>query len=360
MSANVRAMAFNTKKFGLSWHRGEVGLPEIETGDTVTAGMQKCGMYGIGLEAAPMFIQVNEKMISAKKKQLVFTNVPWQKDGIQIIGRQIDRYVGITNQQFCEVLDPLTESYQLAGVLQVGTAGQIVIIQMEMDDFEIGGNPDEMHRSFLMVSTDHLTGRHMFGTVITRVVCENTYNAARKEKGTAKSLPCGADGFAILKFRTLIERQAIEGRQDHIAQLNRLFTQKAQPTDIDNLCNILFPMPTEPQLIGLKKLGLNVIESSDGQDAEVNRVDKKGNRAAQLHQNAIDRTIRHRNAIRLEFESFNDRTPYCAGTKYALWQAVTGHQHSPLYESEADTHMINLFTGNLAASQTAAFAYLNK
>jgi hypothetical protein len=162
---------FNTGKYGLSWHKKEANTTPIADGDNVTDAMQKAGMLDIEVGKYPMYIHVGDTAVLSEQKQLVMTNVPWSSNGIQVMDRQVSWYNPIQNKEYAEVLDGLTSHYPVAGVLMCGRVGEVMAVQLEMPDFEIGGNDQEQHKSFLLVAEDRKSGLKTFGSVVTRVVC---------------------------------------------------------------------------------------------------------------------------------------------------------------------------------------------
>jgi hypothetical protein len=165
------------------------------------------------------------------------------------------------------------------------------------------------------------------------------------------------DSHAILQFRVRIEEKAIASRQNHIAALNKMFTTKATNEDIDNLIMNLFPKPNKPQMVSLWEDNQDVLNG----DSVSQTVDKRGQRANQLYQNAIERNEKYAVELVQRYHQFNDEFGYAAGTKYAAWQAITGFfNHSEQWQSEADVLAHNLFFGDKAKQQADAFAILIK
>ena len=174
---------FNTEKYGKSWHGKEADYEPITNGDNVTDAMSKAKMLDIHVGEYPMTIKVGDTLLQTTDRRLVMTNCHWSKNnGIQDLGRSIKRYVPIQNCQYAEMLDGLSEHYPVMGVLMCGKVGQTMVIQLEMTPFEVAGLESEHHESTFFVAEDRVLGTNYYGSVNTRIVCQNTFNMAVSEK----------------------------------------------------------------------------------------------------------------------------------------------------------------------------------
>ena len=347
---------FNTDRFGISWHKKELGTEPIADSDNVTDAMSKAKMIDIQVGKYPTYIVIGDQKIETEDKRLVMTNVPWTDNGIQDLERNVSWYEPINNSQYATILDPLTKHYPVAGVLMCGKYGEVLAVQMEMPEYEIGGQEQELHKPFLLVAENRKSGLKTYGTVHTRVVCQNTYNAAIGEKGN-KSLPNSLDSYAILQFRTRIEKKAIESNRQYVDGLNYLFIKKIGNKEIDNLITELFPKPNKPQMVKLWEDNQDILNG----DAVSQTIDERGQRAANLYQNAIDRNKKYERELIENFFRFNDSHAYAGATAYALFQATTEfYNHSEYWQSEQDTHMYNLHFGDKAKQMAVAWQVLTK
>lgn len=347
---------FNTGKYGLSWHKKEANTTPIVDGDNVSDAMQKAGMLDIEVGKYPMYIHVGDAAVLSEQKQLVMTNVPWSANGIQVMDRSVSWYEPVQNRQYAEVLDGLTSHYPVAGVLMCGKYGEVMAVQLELPEYTIGGQDEELHKPFLMIAEDRKSGMKQWGSVHTRIVCANTYAAATAEKGD-KSLPNCGDSYAILKFRSRIEEKAIKSHQDYIAGLNHLFKTPVQSGDVNNLIAQLFPEPQKPQMVKLWENNQDVLNG----DSISETVDKRGQRANQLFQNAIERNERYSRELAQNFFQFNDEFAYAANSRYSLWQATTQFfNHSQEWQSDQDVHAYNVLFGDKAKQMNLAWAILTK
>jgi hypothetical protein len=363
MAAYFKAGTFQTGKFGLSWHKDEQSVEPIVVGDDVFSAQGKAGILGIEPVKAPLFLHVpGRDPIKSGKDALVLVNVPWTNDGIQDLERQVSWYEPISNRQYAEILNPLCETWQVIGALHCGPLGEVFAVQFEMDSVDIGGLEAERHEFFLLVAEDRKTGKKYYGTTATRVVCQNTFNAA---VSNMKTLPSGKDAAAMLMFRTALQEAAIKTRRAHIASLNRMFTQKIESRDeIDAVANILFPMPKRPGFLDLVEEAEAVGYDMTADNTTAQFAATKAKTTQRDYQAAMDRQETYIQAYNVELSRFNDEFPYAADTKYALWQAATAVQKptSTIYgrtEEDVATYKL-LFGGDRAKTLTATFAELNK
>lgn len=356
MTAYFKAGSFNSGKYGLSWHKGELAFEPVVDGDNVTDAMAKAKILDVHVGTYPTYIHVGDQVVKTDNDQLVMTNCGWMDNGIQQLNRAVSWYTPIQNAEYAEILNPLTKSYPVAGVLMCGKYGEVLAIQLELPEFTIAGRDEELHKGFLMVSEDRKLGLKIYGSVATRVVCANTYNAAISEKGN-KSLPNCQDSHAMLQFRTRIEEKAIANQQQFIQNMNHLFTKKVGNKEIDNLLTELFPEPKKPQMVELWQDNQDVLNG----DAISQTVDKRGQRALNLFENAIERKERYEKELVENFFKFNDEQPYAANTAYGLFQATTQFfNHSEEWQSDEATHNYNLLFGEKAKLMAKAQQILSK
>jgi hypothetical protein len=93
-------------------------------------------------------------------------------------------------------------------------------------------------------------------------------------------------------------------------------------------------------------------------------VDKRGNRAKQLFENAIERNKRYEKELVENFFKFNDSHSYAANTAYGLFQATTEFfNHSSEWtaiENAPDIHSYNVLFGDKAKQMSVAWQTLTK
>lgn len=356
MTDYFKTGTMNSGRFGKSWHGKEAAFEPITDDDNVTDAMAKAKMLDIHVGTYKMNINVNGTLIETKDERLVMTGCSWNDNGLQDLGRSVKTYLPIQNRDYAEMLNPLSNHYPVMGVLMVGNVGQTMIVQMEMPPFEIGGLESEKHEATFFVAEDRLGGTNYFGSVNTRIVCQNTFNMAIGEKGT-KSMPNSKDSAAFMQFRVRIEEQAVQSRQNYIDGLNYLFTKKVQNDDIDNLLNSLFVPPKLPAKVQLWQDNQDVLNG----DEVSTQVDKSARRALGLYQNEIDRQEKQKRELVENFFKFNDEFSYAANTGYALFQATTEfYNHSEQWQSEQDAHMYNVHFGDKAKQMSTAWQILTK
>ena len=348
--------SFNVNKYGPSWHRGELDYEAIEPGDTVTIGMKKALVYEQELQVVPIQYCVNDEWHDLDDKHMLVNFDPLTETVTPL--RQVDWYTPIQNRQYADVLDVLTETYPLAGIVQCGPKGEVIAIQMEMEGFDVAGDENEKHVAFLLVSDNRVTGEKHFGVTIVRVVCNNTYIAATTNADDLR-LPNGSDALDVLQYRTAVEQMVIEKRNNHINQLETMYNQELTEATIDKVFNELFPVDVKKSpRIKLKEKG-DAVGLEDEERFE--EFEKKARRSANLRQNRITRHLSYRKEVRDNLARFNQEFPNAANTHYAFWQAITEfYNHSLQFKSEQDIKATKLFFKDFAKAQNTAFEILSR
>lgn len=345
------------KEDGRSWHGLEDQTKPIQSGMDVTDAIGLNGMDKIEVIKVPRGksftyngITYNLDGTKEAKFDLKMINTPWTESNAVDLDRIVSWYNPIQNVEYAEILNPLTQKYQIASVLQVGKLGEIVIYQFDMGDFEVMNLETERHESRLTIAENRTTGEKYWGTTNTRIVCSNTFNLA--VNGGLRSMPSGKDNKLVLGFEVQLE----EHRLEQIGQLNRLFTKKSEKSDIVELASMLFPTPERTQW-------MNKIDSIEGydmtrEDAEtVNAVRKYNLDDANLGR-AMVRQEKHMTEF---FQTNRQYVSELGNTSYANWQTVTHHfNHSDNIKSAQDRKAGNNLFGDSAKQMASAWALLNK
>lgn len=338
-----------------SWHNEEnrLKVQRIVPGDNVTAAMTKAKMIDIEAITCPMFVQVGKKNIRADKDQLVLTGVPWTKNGIQLLHRQVTRYEAIQNWEYAKILDTLTDKYQVVGTIMVGQYGETLIVQLEMPAFYVQGLEDEKHQVYLTVTENRQTGKKHYGVSVTRVVCQNTYFAA--VNGGLRSLPNGTGAKFILEFRTMLEQKMIETRDNELALMNHLFTKKVDDKVVSAVAAAMFPTPKRPQFLDLvdDTIAAGVDVSNKGELTQV--VGDKTKQSTVNYDNALERQETRMKAFFSIVEQVKDENPAIANTAYAPFQAATYFwtHYNEFRSSEENAEYNRLFGDRYAAINAA-------
>ena len=350
MTANFKTGTFLEGQEYNSWHREEDRLPieRIVVGDNVTKAMKKANMYDIKVVKANATIAVpmpdgSIVHIPSGKPQLAMTGVPWETDGIQLLNRPVD-WVGIVqNSDYAEILNPLTEKYQMIGVMHVGTKGETIVIQMEMPDFYVKDHPDERTRCMFTVAENRLTGEKFYGDTFVRVVCENTYMMATGDKDGFKALPNTDKAKELLQFRTSVEELLIRKREQEHKALNDMFTTPVSKTKVSEVANAMFPMPKRPAF-------LNLVDMAN--DAQYNveadeYASTKERKDKQRYDAAMNRQEEYVKDFFARVDQFNDEHSYAANTQYAVLQGMTSYWNhtETMSRTPQDQKTYNLYFG---------------
>lgn len=355
MTAYFKVGSFREAE-GKSWHGLENLERPIPAGATVLDAMQIEGIDRIevvGVASEDRVPVGNDQYVTVKnsdKQRLYMINCPWTDNGVQSLDREITWYQPVQNRDYARILEPLTEKYGVMGVLHVGKRGEIVIVQFDMGEFEVAGNANEAHKSKLLFAENRHNGSKYFGYTNTRVVCQNTFNAAIN--GGVRSMPNGKDVEMTLGFEVAVE----EYRINQLIQLNNLFTKKIKKEAVTELAAQLFPSPQPTKwMTRIQEVGASGFDVS----AQKGAVSKAEN-DREAYERALVRQERHMTEFFGRYERFNDEQPYAADTAYALFQSATEHfNHSELYRGGTDQRQGNILFGQDAQTLQNAWAFVN-
>jgi hypothetical protein len=198
-----------------------------------------------------------------------------------------------------------------------------------MEPYDVGGNPNETHNSFLLVA-DERNGKSaiFWGTTHVRVVCSNTFALAKQSSSLLKISHMG-DPSDQLKLRRDLVTHAIKERKETVKSLNYLFTKKVAQDQVNQVLESAYPLPKEPKSVKM----FNEIAELDT-DA-YNRLRSKSLVAEETWKSRVQATLGHRSAAMNFFNKFNDEQPYAANTGYALFNAITEEiNHGDLYRGD--------------------------
>jgi len=175
----------------------------IRDGSTVTEAMDDSGIGSIGLAFAEDLCRVPDGLggfreTVADKRSLWLNRVPWADSGLQDLDRKVEWYNGLSNREYADTLDQLTEQYQLDSVIHAGKRGEFIIFQFKMPNFDIERDPNGGHSALLTIAENRHNGSKYFGTTITRLFCVNQFNNLGRDM---KAMPSGQDAAFVLDFK---------------------------------------------------------------------------------------------------------------------------------------------------------------
>lgn len=340
MSHEFEVGVFNNS----SWHKleNEVGpIPNIEESLVKYGADYEVHKLPIGITLPDGGFFNDEGRFGILRPPTTF-DPEWRR--LRIVG---DRYEAIQNVELARILQPLADS----GWPTVGWAvlkqGQIFFIQLKVDEWTVGGQDEELHKSYLLVSNDHTQGNAWYGNVSTRVVCANTHAQAIGEG--IEAIPHNASTSLELDYRSKIQQAILRAQANEREALNAFFKTKIDNAQLEAGLKEIFPDPVpsrkmkllaQGEAVGVKEHDFVAVASGD---YEV--FNQKVERAGDL-----------RNATRLAFGQFNEQHSYAGNTAYALFQAVTNvTNHSSLFTGSAEKNLVSLHFGNKAKINETAW-----
>lgn len=333
-----------------SWHGKEISSGGVFTGETtIWEQMQRSGM-DFEIEVVPSYYPWNGEFVEIPGKyNLIVPHTKWNsgQSAIRHIG---NRYSVLQNFRIAELLEPLNKIYPLES-LAILKDGKIVFVELRMQPFEVGKNPNEVHNSFLAFGNDHTMNSAYMGLTSIRLQCSNTWNSAL---GQLTSIPHSTDVEAEVEFRAVVMKNSFEGRRNTQTLLDKMFSTPIKQDEFANVVEAAFPNPDKPRSV-------KVFNSVDALGLDMgNEIIATMAERAESGMSVYNRAVERQNELRMDvgsaFTQFNDEQPYCGGTVYAAWNAVTQVvNHSPKFYGGNEKGMVSLFFGQKKTMLDAAY-----
>lgn len=339
-----------------SWHGREINSGGIFTGQTtIIEQMEKSQMlYDVHKVGASYTLPNGTTIQDDGRFALLREPTTWDDDWkrLRIVG---NRYSPIQNSDIARILEPVQRDWPLEG-LGVLKGGKIIFVELKLDPFDVGGNENEKHLTYLLVSNDHTQNSVYFGTTVVRVVCWNTYSASlAKDAKTLRAIPHSTDVDMELTFRTALIEHTIKARKEQHEVLNKMFSTPISKSGFADIVEAAFPLPIKGRRMRL----MEDVPETMIQEGVILDVAKIAEKETENYQVSVERVEKMRSAVADNYIRFNDEQPYTAGTVYAAFNAVTETtNHSELYIGSVDKGMVQLFFGqrNLSNKRTYEMA----
>jgi len=332
----------------------------IHPGETLDQVMERTGMGKIGLVFAENICRVPDGKgsvieVTSGKPALYLNNVPWTDNGIQDLDRKVKWYNGVDNAGYTNILTRLSEQYPVESVVHAGSSGEFIIFQFSMPGFNVDRDPNGEHTVLLTIAENRHNGNKYFGTLITRIFCENQFARLGREM---RAMPAGQDAALVLDFQVKVE----ESRLAQIEALNGLFKKQIRPNDKENLAEILFPTPKPRRVVAdvaaARDSGVEV--SLDSDDPTMQQMTLKERNALRDYDAALVRNDAH---VEEFFALAGKHEAELGANRYALWQAATEKMSpgkSELVHSDMAQQQLNAMFGEQQKSLERAWTYVNK
>ena len=319
---------------------------------TVAEAMQLGNMYDMIVGTAPLQAElIGGALVPVKNRfALTIDDTPWSDDTIvlrRIVG---NRYEPMQNWRLAEILEGLNVHWPVEGTMVLKN-GEIVIVQLKIDEFAVGNMPEEQHFSYLTAANDHIQGGIMWLRTDIRTVCWNTYSASLTSLDKIR-LPHSQHSDATLSFLAKVEEETVKSQKATVEQLNTLFTTQINKDEFADIVDAAFPMPkktTRMKIADIAAAGQVDGDVADtffelvGKDKET--VDWKAERQQTL-----------RTAVGAAYNRFNEEHAYAAETAYGAFNAITEVvNHSDLFTGAKDKQMVSLIFGQKATIQQKAW-----
>lgn len=300
-----------------SWHGKEKPL----THNNIWRAMQDVQMDRIRFEKLQSYAFWDGEYLPIDDKyQLVMVNAPWAPNKVLPFGRQVASYEPLQHEFMAQLLQPIIDmsggGVKLKGVAVVGAKGEISYIQLDLGEFYVADDPDEGHKSFLLLADNKMkSATHWLHTTI-RVVCWNTYSAAVDK---VPPIPHGSTGQMLLNFHVALLERAIRAKDEECARLNAFFRKVVNREQIKDAINVVF---ADPPLTPAQRAAQQV--KGDTDDPRIVAVLEQAEADTARLASQFELAAKRRQEMLLAVEQFNDEKPRAANTVYAFWQAATG------------------------------------
>lgn len=269
MSHQVATCAFSQAS-GKSWHGLEKFLfnPKEENVTSVMGKIDADFEYQI---LTPYYKLPNGNEVMSEYKSIFRTPVSWDND-YREIRAGTKNTEPINPRVLAQILDPLTEKYDLSGVI-VLKQGSIFIVTMQVPEFYVKDIEREKHQIYFNISQDLGSPVAIaYGTTFVRVVCWNTWTQWLNNKEGVETISHASENIELAVRVMAKNEQAMIAKIDAEKQfLDELFGVNISKTQTDKLIEQLFPMPSKPKSM---RVAERVIElSPDLSNAEQEYVD---------------------------------------------------------------------------------------
>jgi hypothetical protein len=247
VSHQVATCAFSVNS-GKSWHGLEKFLFNHQE-ENVTSVVRKIGADFEYFVLTPHYNLPSGKTVPSEYKGIFRTATSWDNEEREI-------RTGVKNTEpinpltIAEILNPLTEKYELSGVI-VLKQGSIFIVTMQVPEFYVRDMPNEGHKIYFNVSQDLGSPVAVaYGTTFIRVVCWNTWTQWLNNKDGVETISHASENIEMAMRVMAKNEQAMIAKIDAEKQfLDKLFGVNVSKSQSDKLIEALFPMPQKPKSV---------------------------------------------------------------------------------------------------------------
>lgn len=276
------------------------------------------------------------------------------------------RYEPLQNERLAGMLESLQEQWPFESVISLKN-GQITVVELKMQPFEVGGRSEELHEGFLVAANDHSEGGLFFGEAITRIVCWNTWQLALSADSASENKPTGivniphtAGGIDELAFRVALQERAIEAQRREQEFLEALFNRKVTGEEVNAVIEATLPDTDKGRAMrtvadALPQMGITLDPNDDERYIRAAQQVDDPRFVAMLLRAEKERPTfgsnfelneKRRKEIAERYVQASDDHPYMGGTAYALFQGITGFTtHSDTFTGTEDKKIVGTLFG---------------
>jgi phage/plasmid-like protein (TIGR03299 family) len=236
---------------------------------------------------------------------------PLEGEDWKCMGIVGNNYEVIQHRDVAELLEPLTEEWNLETVGILGNGGEI-FMTLALGGWDVKG--EEVNEYFLAHNaSDGKTGMTMAYTPV-RVVCRNTLVWGKNQSTVKTTMAHRAgvkDDIAVrVSLLRDLQKSQQSGRDAFLSMADAILNTK----DITKVIEGLYPLPKKPKRV---EFANSVDTSSAGAAFE-----RLLGQAKYNYDNAYEKAQENREVVRMLFGKHNDEFPQTANTAWALYNAV--------------------------------------
>lgn len=305
-----------------AWHGLGVTFDEPLT---ATAAFETAGlMYEV--KSVPLYLpwdspaeNVENGRVSSGLNAIV--REPTKDDPVvRVFGHVSPKYVPLQNSQIARSIDPLTKEWPVETVGALGQ-GETTFTTLFCGDTDIKG---DMFKRYLLITEGKNGGQAVRAKYTeTRVVCQNTLEAALSEVSFGLTIPHTSNAERELEFRVALMHQTRKAAERVHQALAFLAEKKLSEEQVENALNLIYPEPNKSQKA--------ILAESLGDDAELIARELGDQHKAFMealmsstrgYEYNRDRAEQYKAGVRMLYTKFSDEQPIFGDTGYALLQAA--------------------------------------
>lgn len=289
----------------------------------------------------------NEEPIEIDTGRVAIVRGPTEDDPEhRVLGYAGADYEVVSNREIAELLEPLSQEWpvETAGALGSGERVFFTLRTPEVNLFDGIARPhtkgagDEILRRHFMVTEGKTGGDALrIKPIDTRVVCQNTLEAAMAESGLSISIPHTANILRDTEFYVNLFKRLRDAQDRSLKLWQRLATKKVVDNQVAAILEAAYPNPKPTGSMLLLEAASDLGDMASGLGAD------KLARGTKVHKYYTERTGALRSEARELLDRLNDEHPVIANTAYAVYNAVAQFEdHREGRESRFESAMFGV------------------